>query len=123
MEVINLNEKFSQFSEFWSPKVIGSLEGYQIKIAKFKDEFIWHTHEKEDEFFLVISGRVDLHVKQNGKVEVFTLNDGEGLVVPQGIEHMPVSKGISNVLLFEPATTLNTGNVINEMTVEEIEKI
>lgn len=114
MEVINLQDKFSQFDEFWSPKIVGDLGSYQVKVAKFNDEFVWHHHDNEDEFFLVIKGEVTIHVKKDGKEELYPLHEGEAIVVP---------KGVSQVLLLEPETTLNTGNVTNEKTVTDLKKI
>lgn len=123
MQKINLKDKFSQFTDFWSPKVIGDLGNYQVKVAKFHDQFVWHHHDQEDEFFLVIEGRVAIHVKEKDSEQIYTLNAGEGIVVPRGVEHMPVAEETAHVLLLEPATTLNTGNVVNEKTVKNLKRL
>ncbi|WP_427813608.1 cupin domain-containing protein [Enterococcus sp. 22-H-5-01] len=123
MEIINLSDKFSQFNDTWSPKILGDIGDYQVKVAKFENEFTWHHHENEDEFFLVIEGLITIHVKENGKEVEYPLHSGEAMIVPKGVEHMPVSEGISQVLLLEPATTLNTGNVVNEKTVKDLDNI
>lgn len=122
MQIINLNDKFSQFNDFWSPKIIGDLGAYQVKVAKFHDQFVWHHHVHEDEFFLVITGTVTMHIKAPDE-ETYVLHEGEGIVVPHGTEHMPVASGTADVLLLEPATTLNTGNVTNEKTVKRLKRL
>jgi mannose-6-phosphate isomerase-like protein (cupin superfamily) len=119
MDKINLSEKFSLFTDHWSPKITGELNGQQVKLVKFKGEFVWHHHETEDELFLVVNGSFDMHFRD----KVVTLNEGELIIVPHGIEHKPVAKEEVHVLLFEPATTLNTGNTENERTVKELHRI
>jgi mannose-6-phosphate isomerase-like protein (cupin superfamily) len=119
MDKINLAEKFSLFTDHWSPKITGELNGQQVKLVKFKGEFVWHHHETEDELFLVVNGSFDMHFRD----KVVTLNEGELNIVPHGIEHKPVAKEEVHVLLFEPATTLNTGNTENERTVKELHRI
>jgi mannose-6-phosphate isomerase-like protein (cupin superfamily) len=119
MEKINLAEKFSLFSEHWSPKIVGELNGQQVKLVKFQGEFVWHQHEHEDELFYVVQGAFNMEFRD----KTITLNEGEFLVVPRGVEHRPVAENEVYVMLFEPATTLNTGNVINEKTKEKIESI
>jgi mannose-6-phosphate isomerase-like protein (cupin superfamily) len=119
MDKINLLEKFSLFSEHWSPKIIGELNGQQVKLAKFKGEFIFHQHDNEDELFMVIKGKFKMEFRDK-KVEV---NEGEVLIVPRGIEHKPVADEEVWVMLFEPASTLNTGNVVNEKTKTQLETI
>lgn len=103
---INLAEKLGQFSEHWSPKIIAALNGQHVKLAKFRGEFVWHAHEQEDELFLVVRGRFRMEFRERS-VE---LREGEILVVPRGVEHRPVADEEVSVLLFEPASTVNTGN-------------
>lgn len=119
MDKINLLEKFGLFNEHWSPKVVGELNGQEVKLAKFQGEFVWHHHENEDELFLVVKGSFEMEFRDKTVV----LKEGEFLIVPRGVEHRPVAKEEVWVLLFEPASTLNTGNVINEKTKAELEKI
>ena len=119
MPKTNLAEKFAQFSEHWSPKIVAELNGQHVKLAKLKGEFIWHSHEHEDELFLVVKGRLTIKLR-NQDVE---LSEGEFFVVPRGVEHLPVAEEEVHVLLFEPASTLNTGDLENERTVRELERL
>jgi mannose-6-phosphate isomerase-like protein (cupin superfamily) len=119
MEVVNLAQKFALFSDYWSPKVAGELNGQQIKLAKLKGEFVWHHHENEDELFLVVNGRLRIQLRER---EV-TLHEGEFFIVPRGSEHRPIAEEEVHVVLLEPATTVNTGNVRNERTVEVLERV
>ncbi|AZZ60842.1 putative Mannose-6-phosphate isomerase (manC) [Oenococcus oeni] len=123
MEKVNLEDKFKQFNDYWSPKIVGDLGKYQIKLAKFHDQFVWHHHDNEDEFFLIIKGSVTIHLKENDQEKQYELKEGEFFIVPKGVEHMPVANGVAEVLLFEPATTLNTGNVKDEKTVSNLKRI
>lgn len=119
MEKVNLARKLARFDERWSPRIIAELNGQHVKLAKLEDEFVWHRHEHEDELFLVLKGRLTMCFRDRDVV----LEPGELLVVPRGTEHLPVAQGEVHVLLFEPAGTLNTGNVRNERTVERPETI
>jgi mannose-6-phosphate isomerase-like protein (cupin superfamily) len=119
MDKINLLEKFGLFSEHWSPKIVGELNGQQVKLAKLKGEFIFHQHENEDELFLVIKGMLKMEFRD----KTVELNEGEILIVPRGVEHKPVAEEEVWVLLFEPASTLNTGNLVNERTKTQLETI
>ena len=119
MEKVNLAQKFALFAEQWSPKLVGELNGQQIKIAKIQGEFVWHHHEVEDEFFMVIQGRMTIKLPD---VDIH-LQEGEFFIVPRGIEHKPLATEEAHVLMFEPAGTLNTGNVQDERTIKEIEQI
>lgn len=119
MNTINLLEKFAQFSEHWSPKIVGELNGQHVKLAKLKGEFVWHKHDHEDELFFVVQGSFVMEFHDKNVV----VNEGEFLIVPKGVEHRPVAKEEVWVMLFEPATTLNTGDTINEMTKYELEKL
>ena len=119
MRKINLDEKFAAFDDHWSPKIIGELNGQQVKLAKFQGPFVWHHHENEDELFLVHRGRFRLELRDR----VLELGPGELVIVPRGVEHRPVADEEVEVLLFEPATTLNTGNVRNDRTLDELARL
>ena len=116
---VNLTKKLEQIQDYWSPRVVGELNDQQVKLAKIKGEFVWHHHENEDEMFLVLQGDLDLEFR-DGTV---SLGAGEFFIVPRGVEHRPVAKEEVHLLMFEPASTLNTGNVRNEFTVEHPRKI
>jgi mannose-6-phosphate isomerase-like protein (cupin superfamily) len=115
MDKVSLKEKFALFDELWSPRIVGELNGQQVKLAKLQGEFAWHHHEAEDELFLVVEGRLTIKLPERDVV----LEEGEFLIVPRGVEHMPVAEDEAHVLLFEPAGTLNTGNVRDERTIDE----
>jgi mannose-6-phosphate isomerase-like protein (cupin superfamily) len=119
VEKVNLREKLSRFSDHWNPRIVGELNGQQVKLVKFQGEFVWHHHDVEDELFLVVEGRfrMDFRDRQVWLVE------GEFLVVPHGVEHRPVAEREVAILLFEPASTLNTGNVHNERTVADLQRV
>jgi mannose-6-phosphate isomerase-like protein (cupin superfamily) len=119
MEKVNLAQKLSTFDEHWSPKVVADLNGQQVKLVKVKGEFVWHHHDDEDELFLILSGRLKMELRDR---DVW-LEEGEFLVVPRGVEHRPVAEEEVHLLLFEPASTLNTGNVRNERTVERPQRV
>jgi len=119
MEKINLAEKFSLFSEYWNPKIAGELNGQQVKLVKFKGPFVWHHHEHEDELFYVVKGSFDMEFRD----KTVTINEGEFIIVPKGVEHRPNAKEEVQVMLFEPAGTLNTGNTENEFTKKNLEQI
>ena len=119
MEVVNLAQKFALFSDYWSPKIAGELNGQHLKLAKFKGDFVWHHHENEDELFLVVKGRLRIRLRD----QEVTIHEGEFFIVPKGMEHLPIAEEEVQVLLLEPATTVNTGNVHNERTVEDLERV
>ena len=119
MQKVNLAQKFSLFSEQWRPKIVGELNGQYVKLAKLKGEFIWHRHENEDELFLVVRGDLKILFRDREVV----LGEGEFLIVPRGVEHKPVAAEEAWVLLLEPMSTLNTGDVRNERTTDELEWI
>ncbi len=119
MNKINVNDKFNLFNEHWQPKVIAELNGQAVKLAKVKGEFIWHHHDNEDELFFVVKGQLTMKFRDKD----VSLTAGEMIVVPKGVEHMPVADDEVWLMLFEPKQTLNTGNVENERTVEEPERI
>jgi mannose-6-phosphate isomerase-like protein (cupin superfamily) len=112
MDKVNLAEKLSSFSEHFQPRIVGQLNGQEVKLVKVKGEFVWHHHEEEDEMFLVVKGRLTIRFR-DGDVH---LSEGEFVIVPRGVEHCPVAEEEAHVMLFEPAATLNTGNVRNERT-------
>lgn len=116
---INLDQAFSSFSDHWNPRLAAELNGQHVRLAKLKGEFVWHSHENEDEMFLMIRGQLTLKLRDRN----VTLNAGEFFVVPRGVEHLPVADEEAWVLLFEPAETLNTGNVRNERTRAELERL
>jgi len=119
MEKVSLENKFGQFHEYWSPKIVGELYGQYVKLVKVKGQFIWHRHEGEDELFLVCKGRLTIQLRERDVM----LEEGEFLVVPAGVEHRPVAEEEAHVLLFEPKSTLNTGNIRNERTVGNLDRI
>ena len=119
MQKVNLAEKFSLFSEHWSPKVVGELNGLQVKLVKFKGPFVWHHHENEDELFYVVKGSFDMEFRDRTE----TIHAGEFIIVPRGVEHRPNAAEEVEVLLFEPASTLNTGNTENERTVKNLQHL
>ena len=118
-EKINLAEKFSRITEYWKPYIAGELNGQLVKLDKLKGEFVWHHHENEDEMFLVVKGRFRIEFRDR----TVWLEEGEFIVVPRGVEHKPVADEEAWILLFEPASTVNTGNVENEFTLRELEKV
>jgi mannose-6-phosphate isomerase-like protein (cupin superfamily) len=119
IEKVNLVEKLALFDERWSPKIVAELNDAQVKVVKVDGEFVWHHHDDEDELFLVVSGRLRMQLRDGDVV----LEPGELIVVPKGVEHCPLAEGETHVVLIEPKTTLNTGNVRNERTVEQLERL
>jgi mannose-6-phosphate isomerase-like protein (cupin superfamily) len=119
MQTINLNEKFGLFSDHWSPKILGEVNDCAIKAVKLKGEFVWHHHDNEDELFFVVKGTLRLKFRDHEAV----VREGEFVIVPRGVEHLPVADEETHLLLIEPKTTLNTGNIQNERTVTQLESI
>jgi mannose-6-phosphate isomerase-like protein (cupin superfamily) len=119
MDKVNLADKFDKITEYWKPYIAGELNGQLVKLDKLKGEFVWHHHENEDELFLVIKGRFRMELRDRH----IWLEEGEFLVVPRGVEHRPVADQEAWIVLFEPASTLNTGNVQNERTLHELERV
>lgn len=119
MEKINIREKLDQFQDHWNPRIIGELNGQQVKAVKLKGEFVWHHHDHEDELFLVIKGNLRMEFRD----KVVEVKEGEFIVVPRKVEHRPVAPEEVEILLFEPTSTLNTGNIENEKTRKHLEKI
>jgi len=119
MHTVNLKQKFSLFSDYWKQRVIGDLNDSQVKIAKIKGEFVWHHHDHEDELFLVTHGTLRMKFRDRDEL----VGPGEFIIVPHGVEHCPVAEEEVHIVLIEPKTTLNTGNIVNERTVAELERI
>ena len=119
MQKVNITEKLSLFHDYSNPRIIGELNGQYVKAVKLKGEFVWHSHENEDELFLVIKGKFNMELRD----KTVEINEGEFFIVPRGLEHKPIAEEEVHILLFEPATTLNTGDVQNELTRNVLEKI
>lgn len=120
---VNLAEAFSRFSEHWTPKVAGELNGQQVRLAKLLGPFVWHHHEAEDELFLVVKGLLRIELREQAGERTVELSEGEFLIIPRGVEHRPVADEEVHVLLFEPAATLNTGNTREARTAEHLEHL
>jgi mannose-6-phosphate isomerase-like protein (cupin superfamily) len=119
MNKVNLVQKFSLFQDYWNPKIVGELNDSYVKLVKLKGEFVWHHHETEDELFLVIKGSLLIKLREQ---DIF-LEEGEFVIIPRGVEHQPIARDEAHVLLLEPKTTLNTGNIDNERTVVDLERM
>jgi mannose-6-phosphate isomerase-like protein (cupin superfamily) len=119
MNKVNIAQKLSLFDEQWSPKIVGELNGQHVKLVKLQGPFVWHHHDNEDEMFMVVKGRFRMEFEDRSE----WIEEGEFIIVPRGVEHKPVADEEAHILLFEPASTLNTGNVENERTVAELERI
>ena len=117
---LNVANALSRFSDHFSPKIVGELNGQHVKLVKILGDFVWHHHDHEDELFLVVTGHLTIEIKDQPAVE---LDPGEFVIVPRGVEHKPFAAIEASILLFEPASTLNTGNIRNERTVEVLERI
>jgi mannose-6-phosphate isomerase-like protein (cupin superfamily) len=119
MDKVSILDKFDLIQEFWSPKIVGELNGQQVKLAKLKGEFDWHFHENEDELFFIVKGKLRMEYRDR----IVELNENEMLIVPRGVEHKPVAEDEVWIMLFEPASTLNTGNITNERTKNILDRI
>jgi len=119
LNTVNIAQKLGQIHEYWKPHIAAELNGQMVKLVKFQGEFVWHHHDNEDEMFLVVKGAFDMHFRDR----VEHLEEGEFIVVPRGVEHKPVAEKECEIVLFEPATTLNTGNTENELTQHELQRI
>jgi len=119
MNKVNLVNKFSLFDGYWEPKIAGELNNQYVKLAKLKGEFVWHHHENEDEFFMVIKGHLTIKLRD----ENIELNEGEFYIIPKGMEHMPVAENEVHVLMFEPKSTVNTGSAESDKTISNLERI
>jgi mannose-6-phosphate isomerase-like protein (cupin superfamily) len=124
MDKINLAEKFALFTEYWNPKLIGELNNFAVKVVKVAGEFVWHHHDMEDELFFVVSGRLLMHVRDmTGEQSDIWVEPGELIIIPHGVEHCPAAEEETWVLLLEPSTTVNTGNVVSERTIPHLEHL
>ena len=123
METVNLAHKLSQFTDHYSPKIVGEVNDSHVKLVKLQGEFVWHHHDAEDELFYVVKGALRMRVQENGSEREFMIRPGEFIIIPRGVEHLPSADEETHVMLLEPKTTLNTGNVVSERTVKELEKI
>ncbi|HEV2883974.1 MAG TPA: cupin domain-containing protein [Pyrinomonadaceae bacterium] len=126
MNKVNLREKFSLINDHWNPRIIGELNGQYLKLVKFKGPFTWHHHDTEDEMFLVVRGRFRMEYREKDEADSSReewIEEGEFIIVPRGVEHRPVADEECEVALFEPATTLNTGNVQNDLTRPQLERL
>jgi mannose-6-phosphate isomerase-like protein (cupin superfamily) len=119
VDKVNIKDRFALFDEHWSPKIVGELNGQHVKLVKLLGEFVWHHHDEEDELFLLVKGRFRIEFRDRS----VTLEEGEFIVVPRGVEHRPVADEEAHILLFEPASTLNTGNIQGEMSVAKLDRI
>jgi mannose-6-phosphate isomerase-like protein (cupin superfamily) len=119
METVNLREKFSFFSDYWNPRIIGEVNECHVKAVKLKGEFVWHHHEHEDELFLVVKGTLRMKFRDHEAL----VREGEFVIVPRGVEHLPIADDEVHIVLLEPKTTLNTGNITNERTVAQLQRI
>jgi mannose-6-phosphate isomerase-like protein (cupin superfamily) len=119
IEKVNLKEKLAAFADQWSPKIAGEINDCYVKLVKVKGEFVWHHHDEEDELFLVVKGRLLMKLRNRD----LWLEEGEFVIIPRGVEHMPVAEDETHLLLLEPKTTLNTGNVRNERTVADLDSV
>ena len=117
--VVNIQNKLAQFTQHWSPKIVGHVNDCEIKLAKIKGAFVWHSHEREDEMFLVIKGRLRMKLRDRELI----VNEGEFVIIPHGVEHLPIADEEVHVMLFEPKGTLNTGDVTSKRTVADPERI
>ena len=123
MNKINLHEKLSLINDHWNPRIAAELNGQYVKLVKFQGPFTWHHHETEDELFMVVKGRFRMEYREDGAEKSVLIGPGELIVVPRGVEHRPVADEECEVLLFEPVSTLNTGNTENELTRKELSHI
>jgi len=119
MQTVNLAEKFAKFQDYWNPRVLGELNDCHVKAVKLKGEFLWHHHDHEDELFLVVRGTLRMRFRDRDAI----VREGEFIIVPRGVEHLPVAEEEVHIILLEPKTTLNTGNVSNERTVHQLERL
>ena len=123
MQKISLVEKFARIQDQWNPRIAGELNGQFIKLVKFAGPFTWHHHENEDEMFLVVNGRFRMDYREDGEERAEWIEQGEFIIVPHGVEHRPFAETECEVMLFEPASTLNTGNVEDEFTRKQLARI
>ena len=113
IDKVNIDQKFNLFDEYWSPKIVGQLNEFYVKLVKLKGEFVWHHHEAEDEMFFVVKGELIMKLRDND----ISIDEGEFIIIPKGVEHLPMAKEEVQIMLFEPKSTVNTGNIVNDRTV------
>jgi mannose-6-phosphate isomerase-like protein (cupin superfamily) len=123
LDKVNLAQKFSLFTEHYKPKIVGEVNDAYVKLVKLQGDFMWHHHDNEDELFFVVKGALRMRVRENGGEREFTIQPGEFIIIPRGVEHLPSADEETHVMLLEPKTTLNTGNIENERTVAELQRI
>jgi mannose-6-phosphate isomerase-like protein (cupin superfamily) len=123
LETVNITHKLSLFSDHWSPRIVGEVNDSYVKLTKLQGEFVWHHHDAEDELFFVVKGALRMRVRENGSEGDFTIKPGEFIIIPRGVEHLPSAEEEAHIMLLEPKSTLNTGNVESERTVRELERI
>jgi mannose-6-phosphate isomerase-like protein (cupin superfamily) len=123
MEKVNLAQKFSLFTDEYRPKIVGEVNDAYVKLVKLQGDFVWHYHDHEDELFLVVKGALRMRVRENGGEREFIINPGEFIIIPRGVEHLPSAEEETHIMLLEPKTTLNTGNVESERTVHELQRL
>jgi mannose-6-phosphate isomerase-like protein (cupin superfamily) len=123
METVNLVQKFSLFSDYYSPKIVGEINDSYVKLVKLQGDFVWHHHEVEDELFFVVKGALKMAIRENGVEREVVIHPGEFIIIPHGVEHRPSAEEETHIMLLEPKSTLNTGNVEGERTVHELERI
>ena len=119
MDKVSLRDKLALFSDYWNPRIVGELNGQHVKLAKFQGEFVWHSHAEEDEFFLVLNGSFRMDFRDRS----VTLNEGDFIIVPRGVEHRPAAENEVSIMLFEPAQIKHTGDVESELTVHEYQRL
>jgi mannose-6-phosphate isomerase-like protein (cupin superfamily) len=123
MDKVNLSQKLSLFTDHYSPKIVGEVNDVYVKLVKLQGDFMWHHHDHEDELFFVVKGSLRMRVRENGTECEFMVQPGEFIIIPRGVEHLPSADAETHVMLLEPKTTLNTGNVESERTVHELQRI
>ncbi len=123
MQKVNLTQKFSLFREHYQPKIVGEINDAYVKLVKLQGDFLWHHHDHEDELFFVVKGELRMKFRENGQEREEVIRAGEFIIVPHGVEHLPSADEETHIMLLEPKTTLNTGNVQNERTVPELQRI
>jgi mannose-6-phosphate isomerase-like protein (cupin superfamily) len=123
VEKVNLAQKLSLFTDQFSPKIVGEVNDLHVKLVKLQGDFVWHHHEVEDELFFVVKGALRMRVRENGSEREFVIHPGEFIIIPHGVEHLPSAEEETHIMLLEPKSTLNTGNVESERTVRELQQI
>jgi len=123
MDKVNVAQKFSLFAEHYRPKIVGEINDAYVKLVKLKGDFMWHHHDNEDELFFVVKGELRMKVREQGSEREIVIGPGEFIIIPRGVEHFPSADAETHVMLLEPKTTLNTGNLQNERTLSELERI